>query len=396
MRELTPERMYFAARRLDHYMKLREETQHSLESKSGVAQSTISKIIKGSATPTVETLTKLFDVLGVPLEEICEADVMPNRFVGYLATPLTSVAAQSKTDTALKNLVDRIRRIASAKEFADPPFTLYWPGDHTHPSNRSVTDRQVYGTDRSHAAAHDFIILLCIEPSYGVGQENEIATQAGIPAIRLISQGTSRMMTGSYLSAMDVPASGSLQTKVEFDEQVLKEKLKTIRKQIFEMRAYYTNLDDNVLAIRLKALLESRDLSTVELAERIGVRADYVDALSKEHIIVSNPSVRILRRIARQLNVPTSFLVGEEYDEFWNESRAAWYRWLQKTNRLEGEVAVKIWEDWENEYAQYIQVVGEPSRISQRAQCPVMDERSWDERYQKKLKGSRESNDRLF
>jgi len=59
-------------------MKLREETQHSLEAKCGVAQSTVSKILKGTVTPTVETLTKLFDVLGVPFEEICEPDVMPN------------------------------------------------------------------------------------------------------------------------------------------------------------------------------------------------------------------------------------------------------------------------------------------------------------------------------
>ena len=111
MRELTPERVYFAARRLDHYMQLREETQHSLKVKSGVAQSTICKILKGTMTPTVETLTKLFDALGVPFEEICEPDVMPNRFVGYFATPLTSVAANPHADSVLRKLVDSVRQV---------------------------------------------------------------------------------------------------------------------------------------------------------------------------------------------------------------------------------------------------------------------------------------------
>jgi transcriptional regulator with XRE-family HTH domain len=393
MQELTPERLYFATRRLKYYMDLGEETQPSLEAKSGIAQSTISRILKGSVTPTVETLTKLFDAMGVPLEEIYEHDPIPNRFIGYLATPLTSVASIPHADSELRKVVDAVRQVASGAEFADPPFSLYWPGDHTHPSNRHVTDRQVYRTDRSHASAHHFIILFCAEASYGVGQENEIATQAGLPAIRIVPKTISRMMTGSYLRTMDVPFSGTLQTRVEFDKQVLREKLRAVRKQIFQIRAYYGGPNGNVLSSRLKSLLASRDLSIGELAERIGVGPDYVEAMCKEHVIVSNPSIRILRRIARQLNVPTSFLLGEEYDELWNESRAAWYRWVRKTNRLNGEIAVRIWEEWESEYAQFVQVNGAPSQASHRSQSPQMDEQRWDERYQSKARSAHADNE---
>ena len=97
MQELTPERRYFATRRLKYYMDLGEETQPSLKAKSGIAQSTISKILKGLATPTVETLTRLFDAMGVPLEEIYEHDAIPNRFIGYLATPLASLDSHGST-----------------------------------------------------------------------------------------------------------------------------------------------------------------------------------------------------------------------------------------------------------------------------------------------------------
>jgi len=44
------------------------------------------------------------------------------------------------------------------------------------------------------------LVIFCGEPSYGVGQENEIATQAGTPAIRLVPPKMSRMMEGSFMT----------------------------------------------------------------------------------------------------------------------------------------------------------------------------------------------------
>lgn len=41
----------------------------------------------------------------------------------------------------------------------------------------------MYLIDRSRASTFHFLVILCGAPSYGVGQENEIATQAGVPAI---------------------------------------------------------------------------------------------------------------------------------------------------------------------------------------------------------------------
>src|SRR6202020_3365944 len=105
-------------------------------------------------------------------------------------------------DAELRKVVMRIRDIAADPQFSSPPFEIYWPGDFTHPKlNGDIPASQVYITDRTRASTHDFIILFCGAPSYGVGQENEIATQAGVPAIRLVPQGLSRMMIGSFAKA---------------------------------------------------------------------------------------------------------------------------------------------------------------------------------------------------
>src|SRR5260370_21041407 len=156
---------------------------------------------------TAETLTRLFDGFGVKLEHVLrEATSTSNEIVGYLGTPLTAVAT-GRADLELRRAVERIKTTASGLHFSTAPssFQLYWPGDHTHPvTHPHFTPAQVYLTDRSRASTFDFIILLCAEPSYGVGQENEIATQAGLPAIRIVPTKTSRMRTGSFLLAKDV------------------------------------------------------------------------------------------------------------------------------------------------------------------------------------------------
>ena len=62
----------------------------------------------------------------------------------------------------------------------------------------------------SRASNHDFVIIFCGSPSYGVGQENDIATQAGLPAIRIAPKGVSRMMLGSFIKSFQVNYDGRL------------------------------------------------------------------------------------------------------------------------------------------------------------------------------------------
>ena len=185
MKELSKEQVEFAVGRLQQLIEFRGLSQTQVEQGSGIAQSTISKILKRTQDPSVDALKKLWRVIGVKLSDLTnEVELFGHELVGYLATPLTGLSLPQ--DAELRKVVDRIKKFVDADEFEDPRFNLYWPGDHTHPRNNpDITASQVYLTDRSRASTYDFIILLCVSPSYGVGQENEIATQAGRKRKRL-------------------------------------------------------------------------------------------------------------------------------------------------------------------------------------------------------------------
>src|ERR1700690_815853 len=133
MKELSKEQVEYAVSRFVSISQSREMTQTELERLSQVDQSTISKIIRPrdgeKYTPSVEVLQRLFMALGFRLENILnEPDHVAGEIVGYLATPLTGLGAQE--DTELRRVVECIRAIAHDKEFANPSFDLYWPGDH--------------------------------------------------------------------------------------------------------------------------------------------------------------------------------------------------------------------------------------------------------------------------
>ena len=136
---------------------------------SGVAQSEISKILRREKAPSMDQLSKLSKALGFKLSEILHGiDDSPEEILGYLATPLTAVVADGTKERCLTFVVQRLRDIASATEFSEPCFNLYWPGNFTHPVNhKQIPAKQVYITDRSRASAFDFIVLFCAEPSYG-------------------------------------------------------------------------------------------------------------------------------------------------------------------------------------------------------------------------------------
>ncbi len=375
MKQLTVEQIHLAVKRLDRYMKARGESQQSIEAKAGISQSTVSRILNGVQIPSIETLTKILDAIGVPPDEILDdPDALPSRLVGYFATPLTAVASNPVADTELRRVVREIITLTEDPQFTDRPFTIYWPGHHTHPKdNPTIPDRQVYLTDRAHASAHDFLILFCAEPSFGVGQENEIAAQAGLPAIRLIPERISRMMTGSYLRAVDIRFSGSLVTRIHFDKSEFLNALRQMRKLHVASRAFYKGVNNNRFRERLRQLMTSMDTSIRELAENLGISPDYVQAMCDEHVVISNPSLHLLRRIARQFDVSIGFLVGDDdhFQPLWvRETKDSWFRWLKQAPQVDGAVAVQMYEDWRAEVTQYQQLSDDPTMTSHRMGMP--------------------------
>ncbi|HEY6248372.1 MAG TPA: helix-turn-helix transcriptional regulator, partial [Candidatus Angelobacter sp.] len=281
---------------LKNIMTRRGLSQPQLSDMSGISQSTISKMFSGESGATAQALKKLCRALGLKLEDILEGGrELIHDLCGYLGTPLTGLSPHM--DAELQRTVDEIKSVAHG--FSDPKIELYWPGDHTHPlRNADCSAQQVYLIDRSRASNHDFIVLFCGAPSYGVGQESEIATQAGMPAIRLTPKRMSRMMTGSFLHAIDVPFSGSLETTVRFESVELKAAFEGILPLYFKHRALYRKLKGESFGKRLTKLVHQRAGGYVGIADELGIALSYLHILMEENLVISNPSSQLLMRMA--------------------------------------------------------------------------------------------------
>jgi len=394
MKELSSEQAEFAVSCFVSIYQSREVKQVELERISSVDQSTISKIVHSrdsgeKYTPSAEILQKLFQALGIKLSDIVhESDHLADEIVGYLATPLTSLTP--KEDKEVRRVVAMVRKLASEAQFTNPRFEVYWPGDHTHPTQHAAaTAQQVYVTDRSRASTHDFIVLFCASPSYGVGQENEIATQAGVPAIRLVPPaGLSRMMLGSFVNATDIPYSGDLKSQVVLDEERLRNAMQEIRNSYFRSHALYRGMNGDGFGKRLRKLVDDRcNGGYHQFATDIGVSLMYLLKMMDEPFIISNPSALLLRRIAHRLGERVAFLLGEEEqnDPIWVESNAAWRSWIDKTPGLDAQTVLRMRDSWRDEYA-IEKREKQSSNASFRKSTRLMREPDWDKRYQKVLK----------
>jgi transcriptional regulator with XRE-family HTH domain len=393
MKELSKEQVEYAVSYFVSICQSRDIKQTELERSSGVNQSTISKIVHPQDggekyAPSEEVLQKLFQALGFKLANILnESDHLADEIVGYLATPLTGLTL--KADEEVRRIVETIRRVASEGQFANPRFDVYWPGDHTHPKQHaSIAAAQVYVTDRSRASTHDFIILLCVAPSYGVGQENEIAAQAGVPAIRLVPPaGLSRMMLGSFIRATDIPYAGDLSSRITFDEDKFRDALKTLRQAYFSSRALYRGMNGNGFGKRLRKLIDDRcNANYFQLAADLGISLSYLHKMMDEPFVVSNPSAILLRRMAHRLGERVAFLLGEaeENDPIWAESSASWRAWIEKTEGLDAGMVLRIRDDWRHVYAE--EKRERQTCASFRRSTRLMREADWDKEYRQLAK----------
>jgi transcriptional regulator with XRE-family HTH domain len=354
---------------------------------TGIPQPTISKVLNGQIDPSEDQLTRLFEALGLRLDNVLSDWRPKDRLVGYLATPLTGIAANSAESEELERVVRQIRGSTAGGEFTNPTIDLYWPGEHTHPTrNPDISPDMVYRTDRSRASTYDFIVLLCCDPSYGVGQENEIATQAGIPAIRLMPDNISRMLRGSFLMAHDVNYSGTLRTGIKFDLDRFHEALRWVKRTVIMQHALFGASKQAGFGHRLRRLLDDRVGDYSSFASELGIGLSYLHSLMDEPFPMANPSARLLQRMSHRLGVSISYLLGEdpEMDPVYAESVGNWNRWLASSNALDDMIANSVRASWEQEHVMSTKeaAIG----ASHRNKRVVLSVTDWDKRYQQAFK----------
>jgi tRNA A-37 threonylcarbamoyl transferase component Bud32 len=113
---------------------------------------------------------------------------------GYVATALTGLDPDARDAVAFAaNLIAEV-----GKHFQ---IYIYQPRRFTDPlMHADVTPEAVYLQDRKRVLAADVLFVLLNEPSFGVGQEIEIAASIAKPVVLLSRLGTkvSRMVRGSF------------------------------------------------------------------------------------------------------------------------------------------------------------------------------------------------------
>jgi transcriptional regulator with XRE-family HTH domain len=382
MRELKKEEIEYAIGRLEVYMASRGLNQSDLEELSEVEQSTISKILHRKQEPSLENLQKLFGGLGLQFADVLRAaaDRLPKILQGYLATPLTGLTDQE--DASVRAVVEAVRRCSNAAEFSSPPINIYWPGEHTHPKrNPKYKPSTVYLIDRSRASTFHFLVILCGAASYGVGQENEIATQAGVPAIRLVNSQVSRMMLGSFVKSYDISYTGSLKEGIVFSEEEFMKALRSIVVLHYGHGALYSSMNGNDFGPRLKKLVDERVRDSRAFAEELGVSLDYVQAMMVEPIAVSNPSTRLLERMSILLGESVGFLLGEKQqdDAIYRESKENFNAWVRESEEsVDARTASEIFDHWKTDYFAH---KVESSPVSLRNELRPMRKADWDEMF---------------
>jgi transcriptional regulator with XRE-family HTH domain len=226
-----------------------------------------------------------------------------------------------------------------------------------------------------------------------VGQENEIATQAGLPAIRLVPLGLSRMMGGSFINTIDVQYSGGLATSVEFSPEALRSAFEQVKKLHFRYLAFFSKLNGNAFGKNLRDLVDSRCGDYQNFAHDLGISLTYLHALMDERIVVSNPSLALLKRMASRLGTTVGFLTGEteDADPVWIASHASWREWI-KNSQIDAKIAMDLRDEWRQQYRSQRLV---ETAASFRKQSKLMSVSDWEDKY-KKLKGGAKSGGSLF
>jgi transcriptional regulator with XRE-family HTH domain/nucleoside 2-deoxyribosyltransferase len=220
----------------------------------------------------------------------------------YLATALTNLSAGERAEVfSCSDLVDRV--------CCQSGLSLYKPKDYTDPlAHAEKKARDVYLTDRERVATSDIIIALCTHPSHGVGAENEIASNAGVPVLHIVKDGfkLSKMLAGSIGETHLVVYTGLADL-----EQKLSQELMQIIPKLAARRQRYETHDGTALRKRLKDLRERSNLSVERLAELVGMSEAELDVLESQDEQVSLPTLAKIRRFAEALCIPVGYLVGE-------------------------------------------------------------------------------------
>lgn len=384
-------------RRLKDFRKRRYWTQEELASKADLTQPEISKIEKGLAKgPTAETIRKLAKALEIGPEDLARTTPFAALFglvellpvgtanqgppiLAYLASALTALKDDELLE--IKSLDERVDEICRA--YPRYPVVLYRPRTETSPvDNPDISARRVYEIDQERVVASDLLILAAVFPSLGAGMELQLALQScsGVILLKKSGQKLSRMVTGC-------PAKMELVEYAHLDdlETGLWNALDKLVPSVAEFRFGglfdQSGPESNSMGARISHIRGQRNLAPKDLARMVCVDEAYIDAIETKAEEVVNPSLQIVRRISRALNVAESFLLtGHEipiqhYNPIFAAHKQALDRYATEAS-MSADHYRNLWEQHVDRYAHEFSVVGVDRRIE------IGDRKYWIQKHE--------------
>lgn len=371
-------------------------SQDELAQKSGLSQSEVSKIetgqFRGLNEETIRRLSKGLEITPEILARgtrfaslFGQAEILPfgpiddgPPFTAYFASALTGLSPRQKKEIyALDEKVSDV-----CKKYSAYSVALYRPREYTSPEDNSeLPPREVYETDRERVVTADLIIFAAIFPSLGAGMELELAHQACSTIILLRKKGqkVSRMVTGCPVPMVEVEYS-SLRD--------LEGKLVAAMNQVLPIIAQarllhpQNTLTAYDLGHRVSQVRKQRNLTTESLAAMVGVDTPYIEALESRPEQVTNPSLRIIRRIAKALHVSDSYLISgyvipiHQTDPVFSQHYEA-LRALAQDRKMPEDDFERLWKAHVDKYQVEMSVLGVDKRSE------VGDHKYWVEQYER-------------
>lgn len=229
------------------------------------------------------------------------------QYSAYMATALTNLERAARMGVIF--ISDCVANVC--KEHG---IDLYEPRKVTDPvHNAQIADHRVYLLDREKVTMSDLVIVLCEYPSFGAGQEIEIAGNATVPLILLVmgDKQPSRMVTGTPVYKLIV-------TFMDPDDltQGLHQALTKLQPHLEERRQKMLSTPiPQDLGARIKQLRKEARLDQEELAAEISVSEQFIKNLEETGSTITNLSLIQLAGLARVLKVPMYEILGESDPE---------------------------------------------------------------------------------
>jgi hypothetical protein len=248
----------------------------------------------------------------------------------YLSSALTLQDAQTRE--RVKGLNSLIKKWLEE----DAQTFIYLPQEYSDPSRSdSMTPEEIYILDRWRVAESDFVVMSLDTPSFGVGQEAEMACSMGIPIIAFhykgyhvsrIIRGIPTLFTGEGTT---VPSEGIISYEdVQNYSDLKNDLIATVRKLQKSIKRVPTNVHSiQSFSERLRKAIAKSGKSISQVAIEAGFTEAFLHSLLNNYKLIekiferySNPGLWVLRRLSETLNVRISSLVGEEeLNRIWHE-----------------------------------------------------------------------------